>query len=143
MYSNLTIFLSCELGQSAQHHMDMPETGRLKQKQKVRAAHRGSVTRIVGQVNESRDTLSVPKQQKSLLSGKLDVLSKLDDELIKMVAEDELDHEVEQADIIKETVGLCIMDIDETLERTSSHMVTDPATTGDCFISHDSLNRRL
>ena len=68
MYSNLTIFLSCELCQSALHHMDMPETGGLDQKQKIRAAHQGSVTRIVGQVNESGDALSVPKQQKSLLS---------------------------------------------------------------------------
>ena len=127
------ILLSCELGQSAQHHVDMPETGGLDRKRKVIAAHRGSVTRIVGQVYEFADALSVLRlrQQKSLLSGKLDVLSKLDDELIEMVAEDELDHKVEQADIIKETIGLCIMDIDETLERASSHVVTDPATTGD------------
>ena len=48
-----------------------------------------------------------------------------------MVAKDELDHEVEQADIIKEVIGPCIMDIDETFEHTSSHVVTDPATTGD------------
>ena len=47
-----------------------------------------------------------------------------------MVAEEELDHEVEQADIIKERIGLCIMDIDQALEHASSHMVTDPATTG-------------
>ena len=84
----------------------MPETGRLDRKRKVRVAHRGSVTRIIGQASESLesgDTLSVPRlrQQKSLLSEKLYVLSKLDDELIKMVAEEELDHEVEQADIIK------------------------------------------
>ena len=39
--------------------------------------------------------------QKSLLSEKLDVLSKLDNELIEMVAKEELDHEVEQADIIQ------------------------------------------
>ena len=114
----------------------MPETGGLDRKRKVRAAHRGSVTRIVGQVYESLesgDALSVPRlrQQKSLLSGKLDLLSKLDDELIEMVAEDELDHEVEQADVIKERIDLCIMDIDKALKRTSSHVVTDPATTGD------------
>ena len=66
-----------------------------------------------------------------MLSGKLDVLSKLDNELIEMVAEDELEHEVEQADVIKEKIGLRIMDIDEALKRTSSHVVTDPATTGD------------
>ena len=113
----------------------MPETGRLDQKRKVRAAHRGSVTRIIGQAYErleSGDALSVQRlrQQKSLLSEKLDVLSKLDDELIEMVAEEELDHEVEQADIIKERIGLCIMDIDQALERASSHVVTDPNATG-------------
>ena len=43
----------------------------------------------------------------------------MDDELIKMVAEEELDHEVEQADIIKERIGLCIMDIDQALERAN------------------------
>ena len=102
--------------------MDMPETEGLARKRKVRAVHRGSVTRIVGQVYESLESgeaLNLPRlrQQKSQLSGKLDVLSKLDDELIKMVAEDELDAEVEQADVIKEKIGLCIMDIDQALER--------------------------
>ena len=111
----------------------MPETEGLARKRKVRAAHRGSVTRIVSQVYESLESgeaLNLPRlrQQKSQLSGKLDVLSKLDDELIEMVAEDELDAEVEQADVIKEKIGLCIMDIDQALERASSHKVTDTAS---------------
>ena len=119
----------------AQHHVDMPETEGLARKWKVRAAHRGSVTRIVSQVYEnleSGEALNLPRlrQQKSLLSGKLDVLSRLDDELIEMVAEDELDNEVEQADIIKEKIGLCIMDIDQALERASSHKVTDATSAG-------------
>ena len=59
------------------------------------------MTRIIGQAYESPRL----RQQKSLPSEKLDVISKLDDELIKMVAEEELDHEVEQADIIKERIG--------------------------------------
>ena len=100
----------------------MPETEGLTRKRKVRAAHRGSVTRIISQVYESLESgeaLNLPRlrQQKLQLSGKLDVLSKLDDELIEMVAEDELDVEVEQADVIKEKIGLCIMDIDQALER--------------------------
>ena len=102
--------------------MDMPETEGLTRKRKVRATHRGSDTRIISQVYESlesREALNLPRlrQQKLQLSGKLDVLSKLDDELIEMVAEDELDVEVEQADVIKEKIGLCIMDIDQALER--------------------------
>lgn len=35
-----------------------------------------------------------------------------------MVAKDELDSEVEQADIIKEKIGLSIMDIDQVLEHS-------------------------
>ena len=77
----------------------MPETEGLTRKRKVRAAHRVSVTRIISQVYESLESgeaLNLPRlrQQKLQLSGKLDVLSKLDDELIEMVAEDELDVEI-------------------------------------------------
>lgn len=121
----------------------MSEAEGLTRKRKVRAAHRGSATRIIGQVYEnleSRDGINVPKlrQQKLLLSGKLDVLSKLDDELIEMVAEDELDSEVEQADIIKEKIGLCIMDIDRALEHAGSHKVTDTVTIGGIESSHET-----
>ena len=52
------------------------------------------------------------------------MLSKLDDE---MVAEDELDTEVEQADIIKD---LCVTDIELALERASSRKVAN-ATSAD------------
>jgi len=60
---------------------DLLESGRLEQ----------PMTSIISQVYESLesgDTLTMPtlKQQKSLLSGKLDILSRLDDELIEMVA---------------------------------------------------------
>ena len=77
--------------------------------------------------------------QKSLLSGKLDVLSKLDDELIEMVTEKELDYEIEQADIIKEKIGLCIMNIDQAIERIGSHVLTDCVATG----SDSSCTTRL
>ena len=98
----------------------MTETEGLAWKQDIRAADRGSVYRIVGQVYESLEpgealNLLRLRQQKSQLSGKLD------DELIEMVAEDELDTEVDQADIIKEKIGLCIMDIELALERASSY----------------------
>ena len=99
----------------------MPETEGLDWKQKIRAAHRGSVTRIIGQVYEnleSRDGPNLPrlKQHKVSLSGKLEVLSKLDDELIELVSVEDLDSEVEQADVIREKIGLCIMDIDKAID---------------------------
>ena len=100
----------------------MPATDGLDRKRKVRAAHRGAVTRIMGQVRDNLDSPDGPnlrrlRQQKSTLSGKLDVLSKLDDELLDMVNEDDLEGEVEQADVIRERIGMCIMDIDDALDR--------------------------
>ena len=44
------------------------------------------------------------RQRKQSLSGKLDILSKLDEELIELVLE-ELDNEVDQADKIKDSTG--------------------------------------
>jgi len=103
----------------------MPETEGLDRKRKVRAAHRGSATRIMNQVAEnlgSPDGPNLPrlKQQKTSLAEKMEVLCKLDNELIEMVDEEELDHEVGQADIIREKIGVCIIDIDEALARTES-----------------------
>ena len=63
------------------------------------------------------------------LSEKLDVLSKQDDELADMVDEGELEDEVEQPDMIREKVGLCIMGIDVALERASSHAATSGSIT--------------
>lgn len=102
----------------------MAEAEALSRKKKVRAAHRGSVTRIIGQVRENLEGEDVPnltklRQQKLSLSGKVDVLSRLDDELIEMVEEEELDYEIEQADVIQERIGMCIMDIDQALKRAT------------------------
>jgi len=47
-------------------------------------------------------------------------LCKLDDELIKMVDEEELDHKVGLADIIREKIRVGITDIDEALVRMES-----------------------
>ena len=94
----------------------------LLRKKKVRAAHRGSVTRILTQVYESLDSTEELnstrlRQQKQSLSGKLDVLSKLDEELIELVPEEELDNEVDQADKIRERIQLAIIDMDQALRK--------------------------
>ena len=46
----------------------------------------------------------------------LDILLKLDSELIDMVTEEDLDKEVEQADIMKKKIWTTLMDIDATLK---------------------------
>ena len=106
----------------------------LIRKKRVRAAHRGSVTRIVDQVYEvlqADDSFNIPrlKQQRMTLSGKLDVLSKLDDELIESIDEEELDEEVEQADKVREKIILAMIDIDHALERAKTRAVIDDSVT--------------
>ena len=94
----------------------------LARKRRVRGAHRGAVTKSMDKYYEAieakeKPTLSKLKQLKSSLSGKIEILTKLDDELIDLVAEDDLDKEVEEADAIRERIELTIMSIDEVLER--------------------------
>ena len=89
----------------------------IQHKKRVRAAHRGSVTRLLGQVDEMLASTDVCrlKQLKQSLIDKLSVLSKLDDELIELVEEDQLEAEVEQADLIKEKVEFAVISIEDVI----------------------------
>ena len=93
----------------------------------MRAAHRGSVTRQPGQVDktlESADTHDVRrlKQLKQSLVSKLDILSKTDDELIELVNEQQLDAEVEQADLIKENISIAVISIDDAVRAFATRL---------------------
>ena len=90
----------------------------LARKKKIRAAHRGSTTKIIERVNESLrlpEGPNIPKLTlyRSALSEKLELLMKLDSELIDLVADDELEHEVEQADQVRERINLAMLEIDD------------------------------
>ena len=91
-------------------------------KKRVRAAHRGSVTRLLGQVDETLESADARrlKQLKQSLIGKRDVLLTLDDELIELVNEEQLDTEVEQADLIKEKISFAVISIDDALAVLAS-----------------------
>ena len=99
-------------------------TGR---KRRVRAAHRGSVTRLTGQLEEALQSADVSrlKQLRQSLTDKSSVLSRLDDELIELVVE-------EQADQIKERISLAAINIDSALEDiTMSTRKARRGTRGD------------
>ena len=79
----------------------------LSRKKRGRAAHRGSVTRFVNHAYEvlrAEDGHNVQKlkQQKHPLSEKLDILLKLDNQLIELIRVGELEEVVEQADKVRE-----------------------------------------
>ncbi len=86
---------------------------------RIRAAHRGAVTRLINQLEDALTSADVGrlKQLKQSLSGKLDTLSKLDEELLLRIEEDQLENEIEQADIVREKAELAIIHIDEEITK--------------------------
>ena len=90
--------------------------GATARKRRIRAAHRSSATRLLGQVDETISTSDLPrlKQLKQALNGKIEVYSKLDNELIKLV-EDQLEAEVEQADLIREKINYAVITINDAI----------------------------
>ena len=101
----------------------------ISRKRKVRGAHRSSVTRILSNISEllpgSTEKLELTnlRQKKSALSEKSQILKRLDEELLIIIPDDELEGEVEQADLIQERIQLAILEIDDALsgEEMSSH----------------------
>ena len=88
---------------------------------RIRAAHQDAVTRLINQMDEALLTADVGrlKQLRQSLKNKIDILSKLDEELLLSVGEEELDYEIEQADIVRERAELTIIGLDEALIKIS------------------------
>ena len=105
--------------------------GGLTRKRRVRAAHRGSVTRLTDKLDEiliSGDARRL-RQLKQSLTDKQHVLSKLDDELIELVNDEHLEEEVEAADLIRERIGLAIISLDDALESLSTRRTPREASS--------------
>ena len=70
----------------------------------IRAAHRDAVTRLINQMDEALLAADGGrlKQLRQSLKDKIDILLKLDEELLLSVGEEELEYEIEQADIVRE-----------------------------------------
>ena len=88
---------------------------------RIRAAHRGAVTRLINQMDEALLAADIGrlKQLRQSLKNKIDVLLKLDEELLLSVGEDELDYEIEQADVVRERAELAVIGLDEALTKIS------------------------
>lgn len=104
----------------------MTETAEaLARKKKVRAAHRASVTRVVGQAREILSEGVVASatakltQKRDALTAKAELLRKLDSEIVEAVHEDELEGEIERADEVQEQIELLIIEIDTALRSVT------------------------
>ena len=110
--------------------MSSEDLPRLK---RVRGA---SVSRLITQVEETLAELtdqSIVKLQqlKESLNSKLEVISPLDGKILNLTAEEELDHEVQQADEMRKKISLCIIKIQAALNGTrektaTARELTDP-----------------
>ncbi len=86
----------------------MAEAEELVRKKRLRAGHRASTTRILGQVQPAitAEPLDVSKinQLKRSLEDKLRTLSVLDEEILGLMGEEAIEEEIGQADEIKERI---------------------------------------
>ena len=86
-------------------------------KKKSRGGHRASASRVLNQVYEMIGDPDLNHEQShQALTGKLEVLNKLDSEILELLDEDELADEIEQADTFTDKIQLAIIDIDEALK---------------------------
>ena len=89
-------------------------------KKKSRGGHQASASRVLNQVYEMIGdpdlNHSKLKQSHQALTGKLEVLNKLDSEILELLDEDELADEIEQADMFTDKIQLAIIDIDQALK---------------------------
>ena len=92
----------------------------LTKKKRIRAGHRALVTRIIAQVLQALEykelNSSKLKQQLQTLREKVDVLRKLDSYILSALeTEEDISGDIEQADIVKETLESTIFDLEAAL----------------------------
>ena len=102
-------------------HSDSHNDGSTR-KMRMRAGHRSSVTRIIGQIDEAIETSDAQKlrQFQQSLFKKSDILAQLDEELLNEGETEQLEYEIEQADIVMEKLNLALSAIKEALETIST-----------------------
>ena len=95
---------------------------------RIRAAHRGAVTRLINQMSDVSLSADIGRQKllKQALVNKINVLSRLDEELLLTVAEEELDSEVEQADLVKERAELAVIELSEMIANVNKNSEREP-----------------
>ena len=86
------------------------------------------MTKLIGQLKdnlEEENGPNVPKlrQQRSLLSAKLEILSKLDEDILELTPEDDIEQEIDLADQTKENVCLAINDINHGLDQAGQQVI--------------------
>ena len=106
----------------------MAEREGLTRKKRVRGGHRASATRVISQADEairsglepgvSGFNMAALKQYKLTLQEKLEILTRLDEEILQAVEEEEVEEEIGHADVFKEKVRMAVFNIDTVIPHT-------------------------
>lgn len=111
----------------------MTDPDSVSRKKKVRAAHRASVTRMMAQAQDltAEEGLDLPKlrHKREGIAAKAQILGKLDQEIVEEVHEDNLESEIEGADLVRERIELAIMELDSALSAAAEKR-RDPGSEG-------------
>lgn len=108
----------------------------LARKKNVRKGHRASTTRVIREAYANMEAEDGPnltklQQQKLTLGEKIEILEKLDSEILELLEVDLLEEEIVRADVVKEELCLAIMDIEAVLCPTANNNNNDDVSTHD------------
>ncbi|CAB4019970.1 PREDICTED: uncharacterized protein LOC107346460 [Paramuricea clavata] len=123
----------------------------LKRKIRVRGGHRASAKRIIAAAEESLqvfdpnnpETVIKVKQQLTTLKEKMKTLSVHDKELLSLVKEEEIENEIEQADIFKERLQHSIVSIEMALEKIANKTLAHGSTVSGTSPSSSNLPQAM
>ncbi len=109
----------------------------ISKKKRVRGGHRSSATRVMAEAAEAVSScieggptavpsLSKLRYYKKFLLEKMNALTTMDEEILETVKEEEIEYEIEQADVFKERMQLVVMSIDDVLDAHADARAPDP-----------------
>ena len=87
----------------------------------LRAGHRGTITRVIGQLDDTLERKEAPKLRllRRTLVNKSALLVRYDEDILNLVTDEEkVEEDIGRADIIQE-ISLSVIRIDEALEALS------------------------
>jgi len=102
----------------------------LSRKKRVGGGHRASASHMIGQVREvielstDRETVITRlKQYKRSLEEKLETIKQLDETILELVSDEEINDEIEQADVFRERVQMTILEATAGIESRGTPQV--------------------
>ena len=102
-------------------------------KKRIRGGHKGYVTQTLEKIQLLLDdfepaTLNQLKTYRIALQEKMKILGFLDDEILGLVKEDQIEEEIKETGVVRESIHQMIVKIDETLLVETDHGITDKSS---------------